>query len=112
MKYISNKDVSFLLELIRKLATQFYNQNPSAKRPGRPPAYPIEIILLAAVLKLHFNVSYRTLELMLKDKLGHSPNFSTIFYRFKKIDPELLSFVISKTAEICEKVFNIKKYQL
>ncbi|MCS7196908.1 MAG: hypothetical protein NZ827_06545 [Aquificaceae bacterium] len=110
MKYISNQDLAFLLELIRKLTTQFYSQHPPAKRPGRPPAYPTEIILLAAVLKLHFNVSYRTLELILKDKLGHSPDFSTIFYRFKNIDPELLSFVISKTAEICEKVFNIKEY--
>ncbi|MCX7734849.1 MAG: hypothetical protein N2254_08860 [bacterium] len=112
MKYISNKHIELLLKLIKKLVEQFYSQNPQPKRPGRPPAYPTEIIILAAILKIHKDVSYRTLELILKDKLGHSPDFSTIFYRFKKLNPELLSFVLSKTAEICEKVFDIKEYHV
>ncbi|MCS6875720.1 MAG: hypothetical protein NZM36_02520 [Aquificaceae bacterium] len=110
MNYISNKHIELLSKLIKKLIEQFYSQNPPPKRPGRPPVYPTEIIILAAILKIHKNVSYRTLELILKDRLGHSPDFSTIFYRFKKLNPELLSFVLSKTAEICEKVLDIKEY--
>ncbi|MCS7214477.1 MAG: transposase [Candidatus Calescibacterium sp.] len=110
MNYISNKHIELLSKLIKKLIEQFYSQNPPPKRPGRPPAYTTEIIILAAILKIHKNVSYRTLELILKDRLGHSPDFSTIFYRFKKLNPELLSFVLSKTAEICEKVLDIKEY--
>ncbi|MCX8164516.1 MAG: hypothetical protein N3D14_03900 [Aquificaceae bacterium] len=40
MKYISNKDVSFLLELIKKLVTQFYSQNTPAKNQADPQLTP------------------------------------------------------------------------
>ncbi len=42
------------------------------------------------MVKLTYNLSLRDLETFLKDYLDDVPDFTTILYRFKQVDPQIL----------------------
>ena len=65
---------------------------PFKTKRGRPKKYPDEIILTLLFLQVAWKLSFRELEFMSVQVFGRetSPDFSTYYYRLKKLPPYLL----------------------
>jgi len=70
------------------------NLCPSKTKRGRPKKYPEEIILTLLFLQVTWKLSFRDLELFAAQLLGRGresvPDFSTYYYRLRKLPPDLL----------------------
>lgn len=110
-RILLKNDITRLLNLISKLlqACPYKKHKP---RKGRPVKYSDEIIILALLLKQHMNLSFRDLEeyMLLFFPRESVPDFSSIFYRFKTLDSDILECIIKQIAQEIEKILNIKEY--
>lgn len=93
-----------LIKLILAKSGQICKTSESrTKRRGRPKVYEDYIILSALLLKVLKKLSLRELEEELKDLFPQAPDFTTLWYRFKKLDDKYLKELIEESArEIME----------
>ncbi|MGC8853264.1 MAG: transposase, partial [Hydrogenobacter sp.] len=81
--------VKFIIEYIEKnLEIQQIH-----KKRGRPAIYHTKLILTALILKTFLKLSFRDTQDLLEDLFPDKPipDFSTLFYRFKNLDKQLVS---------------------
>ncbi len=76
----------------------------------RPPTYPNHIIIFTLLLKILENLSPRDLEQKLKDLFPNAPDYTTLWYRFRKIENSCLKELIYTTAREIMKVLKAKKF--
>jgi len=90
-----------LIELILTKSREICNTlRPSQhSKRGRPRAYEDHLIVAALLIKILENLSLRDLEERLKDLFPKVPDFTTLHYRFKKLEQSYLKKLIEKTAE-------------
>ncbi len=72
---------------------------PSQATKGRPKVYEDYIIIAALLIKTLERLSLRNLEERLKDIFPQVPDFTTIYYRFKKLNQDYLKELIEQTAK-------------
>jgi len=109
MKIKNNK---VLVELILKWSKHVCN-NPkkeNKRRRGRPPVYQDHLIVAALLLKVLKGLSLRDLEEELKDLFPKAPDFTTLWYRFKKPEQSYLREVIRETAQRIREKLGAKEF--
>jgi hypothetical protein len=82
------------------------------KKGERPAIYHIKLILTAFILKTFLKLSFRDAQDLLKDLFPNKPipDFSTLFYRFKNLDKQLVENLIKDLAEIIRKKMQVKEF--
>ncbi len=76
----------------------------------RPPTYPNHIIIFALLLKVLENLSLRDLEQKLKDLFPNTPDYTTLWYRFRKIENSYIKKLIHTTARKIMKKLKAKEF--
>ncbi|AAC07367.1 IS5-like element ISAae1 family transposase [Aquifex aeolicus] len=96
-----------LIKLILTKSREICNTiRPSQyNKRGRPRVYEDHLIVAALLIKILENLSLRDLEERLKDLFPKVPDFTTLHYRFRKLNRGYLKELIHRTAkEIMEKL--------
>lgn len=89
-----------LVEVIIKKAKEIVKRvEVRSNKRGRPRKYGEDIIFAALLIKVLEKHSYRSLESRIKELFKEVPDFSTIHYRFKRMDSSILVSVIDETVE-------------
>ncbi|MGC8872803.1 MAG: transposase [Caldimicrobium sp.] len=100
--------VKFIIEYIEKnLEIQQIH-----KKRGRPAIYHTKLILTALILKTFLKLSFRDTQDLLEDLFPNKPipDFSTLFYRFKNLDKQLVENLIKDLAEIIRQKMQVKEF--
>ncbi len=104
------KHKKFLIKLIISKSKKICKTLKSTpKTRGRPKLYPDYIIVAALLIKTLEKLSLRDLEEKLKDLLPKVPDFTTIHYRFKKLNQDYLKDMIEQTAKEIMKQLKAKE---
>lgn len=80
------------------------NKENKERRRGRPKYYPDYLIHALLLFKISQNLSFRELEEIAKEETEEKiPDFSSVFYRFKNFDEEIIKeFIVFIGKEIME----------
>ena len=98
MRIKNNKALpNLILKWSKNICNQL-NKNSKTKR-GRPPVYEDYLVVSALLLKVLKKLSLRELEEHLKEIFPKVPDFTTLWYRFKKLEKTYLIRMIEETAK-------------
>ena len=88
MRIKNNKALpNLILKWSKNICNQL-NKNSKTKR-GRPPVYEDYLVVSALLLKVLKKLSLRELEEHLKEIFPKVPDFTTLWYRFKKLEKNI-----------------------
>ena len=105
---IKRMDLKELYERLFVKLDKVYEKLKKKKR-GRPKKYKESLIYFALAFKIIRNLSYRDLEYQLKELnlFDKVPNFSSMFYRFNKLNELIIGYFIKKIAGLIKLIENI-----
>ena len=109
MKIKNNKALPKLILIWSKRICNSFKKNQKPRR-GRPPLYQDQIIIAALLLKILKGSSLRELEDDLKELFPKVPDFTTLWYRFKKLEKSYLMEMIKESAKEIMKVLKVKEF--
>ena len=109
MRIKNNKALS---NLILKWSKNICNHltKESKRKRGRPPVYEDYIVVSALLLKVLKKLSLRELERLLKEIFPKVPNFTTLWYRFKRLENTYLIRMIKETAKKIMEELEVKEF--
>ncbi len=109
MKIKNNKALPKLILIWSKRICNSFKKDKKPKR-GRPPLYQDQIIIAALLLKILKGSSLRKLEEDLKELFPKVPDFTTLWYRFRKLEKSYLMEMIRRSAKEIMRVLKAKEF--
>lgn len=94
-------DIDVFINLSKKyFEEKEKNKKEERRKRGRPKVYPDYLIFALLLFKVSRRLSFRELEEISKKELKEKvPDFSSLFYRFKNIDEDILKDFVAYIGE-------------